>query len=335
MHSLSAESAVLTLCKQEKHTFRRKKRRKKPVMVLGLVAALGVGLAGWGIYKGSTDAGRAAKRAGQGAEDTLRTLSKEMTQMRVFLTQTAWPEVNKTMIHFRRVLDRADVFLVTSTFAVKVLALLFALCAAYVTHKLISGRTYTPRWQRRRNSLTAAIENTILQTVYCLCLVLAVVLALQLVRDLFDVSWPRSIPFVILIPSLTTLAILYQHLMVTVKAILTLLRFIPYVIIEVPINMGLDPVAKGSCYMQTVPPLQFGICVIYLVLYSFVPYGAYSLMVYLTQSEESILKCMLIGYGVFYVATAVMYVIGVFIISQLIRPIWAFIARRNLERNRQ
>ncbi len=300
-------------------------------MVLGLVAALGVGLAGYGIYKGSRDAGKAARGVGQGAEDTLRTISKEVTQMRVFFTETAWPEVNKTLIHVQRVLNSADVFLVTSTFAVKVLALFFALCAAYMTHKLISGRTFVAWKQRRRNTITTVVEDTVLQIVYYLCLVLALVMVLQLVKDLFQISWPFSVPFVILIPSLTTLAILYQHLVVAVKAILALLRFIPYVTIEVPINMGLDPVTRGSNYMRGIP-LQLGTCVTYLLLYSFVPYGAYLLMVYLIRSEESILKCLLICYGVFYAATLVISVLGAIILSHLIRPIWAFLARRNLQK---
>ena len=86
-------------------------------MVLGLIAAVGVGLAGYGIFKGSTDAGRAAERAGRavertgrGAEVTLQTISQEIKQMRVFFTETAWPEVNKTLVHFRGTLDHANVF---------------------------------------------------------------------------------------------------------------------------------------------------------------------------------------------------------------------------------
>ena len=95
-------------------------------MVLGLVAALGVGLAGYGIYKGSRDAGRAARGVGQEAEHALHTISKEVTQMRVFLTETVWPEVNKTIVRFNEVLDSVDVLLVTSNFTVKVLALFLA-----------------------------------------------------------------------------------------------------------------------------------------------------------------------------------------------------------------
>ena len=302
-------------------------------MVLGVVAALGVGLAGYGIFKGSKDAGRAANRVGRGAEQTLQTISREMTQMRVFLTETAWPEFNKTMTHFRQVLDSAEVLLVTSTFTVKVLALLLAVCAAFVIHKLTSER-YNSSW-RRRNNLTTLIDVTVLQILYCLCMVLAIVLVVQLVKELVHVSWLQSVPMVFIIPSVTTLVILYQHFVATLKAIVALLRFIPYVIVEVPINLGLDPVAKGSGYMRTILPLQLAMCTIYLLLYSLVPYAAYLLMAYLLKSEESVIKSILMGYAVFYAASMAISVFGAIIISYLIRPIWAFLVRRNLQRNYQ
>lgn len=296
-------------------------------MVLGAIAAIGAGLAGFGIYRGSRDVGRAARNVGRGAEDTLHKISREVAEMRVFLTNTAWPEVNKTIVRFREVLDSADVLLVTSTFTVKVLALFFALCAAFVTHKLIAGRE-SFLWRRRRShTMSAAIENTVLQTVYCLCVLMAMILVVQLIKDLFQISWPHSVPFIVVIPSLATLAILYQHLAVTVKTIFSVLQFIPYVIIEFPINMGLDPVTKGSVYMRGIL-LQLGMCVIYLLLYSFVPYGAYMLFDYLAQSEKSVLKCLLIGYGVFVAATMIINVLSAIILTHIIRPIWAFQARR-------
>ena len=298
-------------------------------MVLGLIAAAGVGLAGYGIFKGSTDAGRAAKRAGRGAEMTLQAISQEVKQMRVFLTETAWPDVNRTLIHFREVLDRANVFLDTSTFTVKVLALLLFLCAAFVTHKLASGRH---RWQlrgRNHNSVAETIENTILQLIYCLCLVSSLVLILQLLKELVNISQLNTFPIVVVIPSLTTLAILYQHL----KAFLVLLRYIPYLVVELPIAKGMDPVTKGSGYMRTILPLQLLMCIIYLTLYSFIPLGAYWILDYLWQSEKSTLKCILLAYCVFYATTIVLSLAGAFIISQLIRPVWAFQARRNLRRN--
>ena len=163
-------------------------------LVLGAVAALGVGLAGVGIFKGSTDVGKSARNVGRAAEDTLRNINKEVAQMRLFVTETTWPEVNKNLIQARSVLDRADMFLVAITYTVKVIALLGALCAAYMTHKLISGRFHVPHyaWQQRESpqiNVATAVEGFILQIVYYLCLTMAFVLVLQLVKGLFNIAW--------------------------------------------------------------------------------------------------------------------------------------------------
>ena len=53
---------------------------------------------------------------------TLHRIDEELTQTREFLTKEVWPEVNKTMLQFRGVLDQTDRLLVTSTFTIKVLA---------------------------------------------------------------------------------------------------------------------------------------------------------------------------------------------------------------------
>jgi hypothetical protein len=298
-------------------------------MVLGLIAAAGIGLAGFGIFKGSTDAGKAAKRAGRGAEMTLQTISQEIKQMRMFLTETAWPEVNKTLVHFQRVLDRANVFFDVSTFTVKVLALLLFVCTAFVTHKLMSERNPpASKWQLRRrnhNNLTKTIENTVLEVIYCLCVVSSLVLMLQLLKELVNIALLNSFPIIILVPSLTTQAILYQHL----KAFLELLRYIPYFVVELPIAKGMDPVTKGSGYMGTILPLQLIMCIIYFTLYLFIPYGAYLILDYLWQSQKSIFVCILLAYVMFYAATIALSLIGTFIISQLVRPLWAFQAKGN------
>lgn len=297
-------------------------------MVLGIIAAVGAGLAGYGMFK----AGKAADRVGRGAESTLDTISREVTQMRVFLTDTAWPEVNRTMVDLRKVLNKADVFLVTSTFTAKVLAMLLALCAAYVTHKLTSAR-FDVSWRRRRNKrnkMAEIIEDTVLQVLYFLCLTMALVLVIELVGDLFNMTWPHSIPIIFLVPSLTTMAVLYHHLTAVVMSIVTLLKFIPYVTIEYPLNKAWDPVKRGYGYYESaILPLQLGMCIIYLLLYSAIPYVAFLLTVYLLQSEKSILRRLLIGYGAFYVASLVISEVSALIISSVIRPIWVYRVRRN------
>lgn len=298
-------------------------------MVLGFVAALGTALAGYGIYKGSTDAGKAAKMAGQGAEDALRTLSKEITQMRVFMIETAWPEINKTLLHCQRVMETAEVLLVTSTFTVKVLALFLALCAAYMTHKITTGRNAIR--PRHLNDLSTILEDTVLLVMYCLCVLIALVLVLELIKELLNVSLLNSFPIVILIPSLTTLAVVYRNIVIGMKALFKVLRYVYHVIIEIPINFSIDPVTKGSCYMYTRTNLviKTAVCIFYALLYSSIPYGACLLILNILQRKESFIKRILVVYGVIYAATLMITVIGMTFISHFIRPIWGFFAKRN------
>lgn len=120
---------------------------------------------------------------------TLVQLRKVLDTISTQMTDTAWPEVNKTIVRLRReVLDMADVFLVTSKFAAMVLVLLAALGAAYVTHKLISARADVPRPRIYR-----IVEDTFLQMLYFWCLTMALGSFLVLVRDLFNMTGSRSI----------------------------------------------------------------------------------------------------------------------------------------------
>ena len=198
-----------------------------------------------------------------------------------------------------------------------------------MTHKIISERRRTVQWHNRRRVNTfTTIVNLFLDVMLCLCLVLAFALVLQLLKEHFNSLWPRSIPFIILIPSLTTLGVISQHLTATVKAIFSILRLIPYITIKYPVNKGLDPVTKGSGYMRTVPFLQV---LSYLILYPLISYGAFSLTQYLLQSEESILKSMLIIYIAFYASALLISITYTHVVSPFIRCIWANWARRNLE----
>lgn len=87
----------------------------------------------------------------------------EVPKMKVFLTDTIWPEVNKTMVDLRQVL-------VTS---IKVLVLLAALGAAHRIHNLTTARANVPRGRVVRN-----VEDTGLRMAYFLCVIMAVVLTL-------------------------------------------------------------------------------------------------------------------------------------------------------------
>ena len=242
----------------------------------------------------------------------LKDTSREVTQFRHFVQkawEVAWSEL-------KEVLDITDVFLIAST-------LLVVLCIGYVIHS-----------QRRvqQNNITAVVRNTILEIVYSLCLISVVVLVLQLVGRLFH--WSHSIPFIILIPSLSTLGILYQHLVSAVKKILS---FFQYVMIDIPFRKFSDPLVKGYRHMS-IRNVLF-LCIIYFVPYVAVPYGAYLYVAYLVQSEKSFWKRAIIAYGVSYAATMIIndVITATWIISHLVGRALAslarraFLARRNLQ----
>ena len=259
---------------------------------------------------------------------TLQRIDEELTQARQFLTEKAWPEVNKTMTQIRGVTERADEFLVTSTFLAKAISLLVVLYAVYVTHSIISERRYSQRLQIRRVSSITTIVNTCFDIMFCLCLALAFSLVLQLLKEYLNIIWPHSISFIILIPSLSTLVFLLQHLMGILKGTFTLLMYIHYVAIEYPIRKSTDPVSKGNGYWRILPFLQ----IIDIILYPSILYGACSLTEYMWKSQESTLKRILTTYLVFYGAALLIGIIYNLIVFPFIRCLWACRAKRNLER---
>ena len=84
------------------------------------------------------------------------------------LTEKVMPEVKKTMSQVCEVLDKVNTLLDMGIFTAKVLAMLFVLCSANNVIKLIAEIQPT----------TIMIENLVLQLIYYLCLVIALVLVL-------------------------------------------------------------------------------------------------------------------------------------------------------------
>ena len=126
-------------------------------------------MAGLGVYKGSRDAGDAAKRLSQGATNDLHTLT-------VFLTEKAWPDVNKTLIRAQQVMDSADTFFKISML---IIALLCSIGAAYVASLLhanvLSKRKkglawWNKLWRKSNNYMyfIEHVEDMVIFFLYCL-----------------------------------------------------------------------------------------------------------------------------------------------------------------------
>ena len=169
----------------------------------------------------------------------------------------------------------------------------------------------------------ATLEDIVTKFLYCLCLGLAVVLVVLLIRELLSIFWPQSIPFIHIVAtvvlSLAAVILVIYYLKVTGKSIQMCLGIISYHTFELPAHWILDPYKKATSRLQFV-------CVI--LLYVIVSYLAVQIVVYLSPSKESIIKRIFIAYGVFYVMA--MCMAGILILCPVIRK--KFIKKLKLKR---
>lgn len=306
-----------------------------------LAAAAGSVLAGVGIYKAGHGASKASQRFGNLADrtgDILEGIRDDVRDIKVFFkerVEKVWPDIEHILNQTQIVLDRAENFLVMGTFMVKVLTLVFALCAVFITMNLLSKSALNSN-RRRKNtpSIFYVLEHVVLQTIHSLGLVLALMLAILIIGDIFDFTWPNTIPFIIVIPSLATVCAVLQSIREIVYTIGMLIRYVLYLIIELPINLIYNPVSRGSNYTKSSYLLTTIFFIFYALLYFVVTF--FPLQLFLRKVNESnitsILTIALLGYIIFYLTSVVTYILGCLILSYCIRPMWGFYARRNLRR---
>lgn len=306
-----------------------------------LAAAAGSVLAGVGIYKAGHGASKASQRFGNLADrtgDILEGIRDDVRDIKVFFkekVEKAWPDIEHILNQTKIVLNRAENFLVMGTFMVKVLTLVFALCAVLITMKLLSKNSLNNN--RRRNSAPSifyVLERVVLQTIHSLGLLLALMLAILIIGDIFEFTWPNSIPFIIVIPSLATVCAVLQSIREIVNTIGMLIRYVLYLIIELPINLIYNPVSRGSNYTKSSYLLTAILLIFYAVLYFVVTF--FPVQLFLREVNKSnitsIFTIALLGYVIFYLTSVVTYILGCLILEYCIRPIWGFYARHNLRK---
>lgn len=131
----------------------------------------------------------------------------------------------------------------------------------------------------------------------------------MLVRELIDILWPGSIPFIrvltILLILVTTGMVLY-YLKINKDPVQNAVGIIVHITCVLPMCWISCPYQKASSRLQLV-------CV--LLLYALLTYGAVVAIAYLSPPEmKSIIKRILIAYGVFYIA-AIVCKIGALLLS--------------------
>ena len=309
---------------------------------LALGAIAGGVLGGLGIFKGGSGAGRAAKSMAASTAETMASLRNDVKEIKEHLIKEVWPRLNETLDDVQEVLRETQTFIVTGTFTVKVLALLFIVLAAY----FIGKQRTALKWQKTAYSrsptrvggstadIAGALEGIFLQFLYWSCLLMAIVLVLHLIQEVFDVAhvssiWPENIPFIMIIPSIATLGIILQYLADIISAIANALLLLLYCVFGLPCVLIHSPVSKGSCYVQSSNPLSAVLVLAIMVLYAVT---ASFPVVYLWEVfnlDKPVFEFVLLSYLVFFATAIAVHLLGEVMLIVVIRPLWVYLAKKS------
>ena len=225
-------------------------------------------MAGFGMFKGGSKVGEAAESIADHAGRALDSISNDVKELKTYFIREFGPNVTATLVRFQQVLGRADELIITWTFATKCVALLACLSAALVCKKIASENS-NRRWGRNR-SVSVPLEELILQFLYWTFMLTVLVLAVHLVGETCQIAWPRNIPLIFIVPSMTTLGLCLQHLVAIFKAIWKFTMRITYWIFGLPFDLFRSPASTGyTYYANSSILLSTIVCTIILPLYSF------------------------------------------------------------------
>ena len=225
-------------------------------------------------------------------------------------------------------LGRADELIITWTFATKCVALLACLSAALVCKKIASENS-NRRWGRNR-SVSVTLEELIIQFLYWTFMLTVLILAVHLVGETCQIAWPRNIPLIFIIPSMTTLGLCLQHLVAIFKAIWKFTMRITYWIFGLPFDLFRSPASTGYTYYTNSSILLSTIVgTIILPLYSFALFFLMTFFESFLKRKISPFQTVLASYVIFVVTALVVCGIWAFFHRFFIRPAWAFSAKRN------
>lgn len=310
-------------------------------MVLGLiVGAIGTIVAGVGIYRGSSKIGKAAESTADHTGRALQSISNDLKELKTYLVQEIGPNVSNTLLRFQRLLHQLNVlairveeFVVTGTFATKILALTLLLSAAlickYIASEIERGDARSSAFQTRR-SVTFKLETIIVYFLYYICLSLASVLAIHLLTDISQISWPIHFPIIIIIPSIATLSMCFHHVVNILNTIWKLAKQVFYYVFELPIYLHKKTLTSGFTYYSSSSILlSISVAFVILPLYS-ISFGFFFAAVeHVLKRNVSPMQTVIASYFIFIIIALVVYVIWALFLRTLVRPTWAFTARRN------
>jgi len=293
---------------------------------------------GGGLFKGVN---RAAKAIAADTGRTLDAVRKDVEEIKVHLMREVWPRVNETLSEVQELVRETQTFVITGTFTVKILALLVRVCIIYILKKQITAlewrrNTYwqSPAYKQpgggsggHPRAAVLFIESAFIKFLFWICLLMALVLGIHLVQEIFQIAnvsnfWPSNIPFIIVIPSVASIAVILQHIGDIVQGIASTILLLMYTLVALPLSLSVGPVITSFQYARTshlllsvtlltIPFLYAGIAV-FPVLYLWEVF----------QLKISLFEFALLVYLVFFATAIVVHILGEVIRVVLIRPLW-------------
>ena len=287
---------------------------------------------------------RAAKSIASDTGRTMAAMREDVREIKEHLIREVWPRVNGTLDDVQAVLRETQTFVTTGTFTVKVLALLLIVCALYIIRKQrisLEWHRNAYRYSKARvggNSvdIVRVLEGAFLQFLFWACLLMAVVLVLHLVQEMFHVAnvsnfWPTNIPFIIIIPSAATAAVVLQHLTEIVHTIASAILLLFYGVFGLPVVLAANPVSKGSCYTQTSKLLTVVVIATTILLYIVTASFPVLYLWEVYQLKQPVLEFGLLVYLVFFATAIAINIMGEVMLIVLIKPLWSFMARSHYD----
>lgn len=296
-------------------------------MVIPIIEAVAAGAgalaAGVGVFRGASRAGKAAQTVAESTDRFLASIAGDVKEVKTVLIREVWPAMNVTLTRFNGVLLDAQRFIETGTFATKALTLLIFLCTVLVC-KYISTTSRMPTRGQRRHSVT--LQEVAVQFVSWMCLLMAGVLVCHLITEIGQITSPRSIPFIFVIPSFSMLMVFLQYIKHILRAFFKLVVLICYCIIGFPIDQFKSPAEKASRYRSffLLSALLFPAIIL---SYGLISFFATLIIKDLFKRQRPLPEKIFLVYIGFYIAAIAIHFI-MEIVMIIIRGLWAFSARR-------
>lgn len=317
------------------------------VYLMGLFSAIGglVGgvLGGFGIHKAGSGIDRAARSLAADTGRTMAEIREDVRQIKEHLIREVWPRVNETLADVQELIKDTQTFVVTGTFAVKILALLLLVIILYFLKKQVNSvhwqrnavyNTSRKTFVRSSRALVLSLEDIFFQFIFWICLVMSSFLGIHLLQEMFHIAkvqsfWPANVPFMIIIPSFATTVIIAQYLSDIVQAIVSAALLLVYVLFGLPLLMTFKPISAGFNYAQTSALLCVAVLITGPALYFTIAAFPMQYLYELFQLKLPLVEFLMLAYLVFFVTAIAINIMGEVLLKTFIRPLWSCSVRRN------